>query len=96
MDAKLSELRNFLFERMYRHYSIERIRMKVGRIIPDLFHAFLNEYHLLPNNWQEEVERAGETRVSRARVVCDYIAGMTDRYAIREHERLFDLYWDLK
>lgn len=96
MDAKVSELRKFLFERMYRHYSIERIRMKVGRIIPDLFQAFLNEYRLLPDNWQEEVERAGDTREARARVICDYIAGMTDRYAIREHERLFDLYWDLK
>jgi dGTPase len=53
---------------------------------------------LLPDNWQRRVEEAGgkDNEKVRARIVADYIAGMTDRYAIREHERLFDLYWDLR
>lgn len=98
MDRKMSELRQFLLDRMYRHYSVERIALKVKRILPDLFNAFLNQYRLLPDHWQKRVEAAGgvDNREARARVVCDYIAGMTDRFAIREHERMFDLYWDLK
>ena len=98
MDRKMVELRKFLFERMYRHYTVERISLKVKRILPDLFHAFLNQYRLLPDHWQKRLEIAGgvDDKMIRARVVCDYVAGMTDRFAIREHERMFDLYWDLK
>ncbi len=98
MEKNVTELRKFLFARMYRHYTVERIRLKVERILPDLFNAFLNQYRLLPDHWQRRVEVAGgvEDKMARARVVCDYVAGMTDRFAIREHERMFDLYWDLK
>ena len=98
MRRKVDELRSFLFERMYRHYTINRIHLKVERIICDLFTAFTKNYEVLPNNWQARVREAGgiENEQLRARIVADYIAGMTDRYAIREHERLFDLYWDLK
>lgn len=98
MNNKVNQLRRFLFEKMYRNFELERIRLKVFRIIPDLFGAFLNDYKLLPDHWQKGVEIAGgvDDQQARARVVCDYIAGMTDRYAIREHERMFDLYWDLK
>lgn len=98
MNAKLQELRTFLFARMYRHYTINRIWLKVQRIVGDLFQAFHNNYLLLPDTWQARIEEAGglEDERLRARVVADYIAGMTDRYAIREHERLFDLYWDLR
>lgn len=98
MEKNVTQLRKFLFDRMYRNYTIERIRLKVDRIIPDLFSAFLGQYRLLPEHWQRRVEGVGgvDDQQARARVVCDYIAGMTDRYAIREHERMFDLYWDLK
>lgn len=98
MREMVDELRQFLYARMYRHFSINRIWLKVERIIGDLFTAFLDQYQLLPDNWQRRVEEAGglDNMQIRARVVCDYIAGMTDRYAIREHERLFDLYWDLR
>ena len=73
-----------------------RVRNKVERIVSDLFEAFLSKPQLLPEHWQRRVEEAGGmiNDNARARIVCDYIAGMTDRYAIREHERLFDLYWD--
>ncbi|MCB1721143.1 MAG: deoxyguanosinetriphosphate triphosphohydrolase [Rhodospirillales bacterium] len=98
MREKVDELRGFLFERMYHHYTMNRIHLKVERIICDLFTAFTKNYSVLPDNWQRRVEEAGgaENEQIRARVVADYIAGMTDRYVIREHERLFDLYWDLK
>lgn len=98
MNQDVLELRNFLFKRMYHHYTVERISLKVERILPDLFNAFFHHYKLLPDHWQMRVEQAGGVadHIARARVVCDYIAGMTDRFAIREHERMFDLYWDLK
>ena len=91
-------LKEFLYNRMYRHYTINRIWIKVERIIGDLFKAFHKNYQLLPDNWQQRIieAEAVEDEHIRARIVADYIAGMTDRYAIREHERLFDLYWDLR
>lgn len=98
MNERVQELRTFLFKRMYKHFEVERIGVKVGKIIPDLFGAFMGHYKLLPDSWQARVEQAGgaDDPELRARIVCDYVAGMTDRYAIREHERLFDLYWDTK
>ena len=97
MREQVDELRKFLFKNMYKHYTIERIALKVGKIVPDLFNAFVANYRLLPNAWQQRVEDAGGMidNIALARIVADYIAGMTDRYAIREHERLFDLYWDI-
>ncbi len=96
MHERVEELRVFLYDRMYRHYTVMRVRSKAERILNDLFYAFLDHYNLLPDHWQRRVEEAGGTLedTPRARIVCDYIAGMTDRYAIREHERLFDLHWD--
>ena len=98
MSRQVEELRAFLHKRMYRHYTVNRIWIKVERIIPDLFNTFMKHYNLLPDHWQRRVEEAGGLidNIAQARIVCDYIAGMTDRYAIREHERLFDLYWDLR
>ena len=98
MYENVQQLRDFLYNRMYRHYTINRIGLKVGCIVNALFQAFHKNYQLLPDNWQRRVvegEAVGDERL-RARIVADYIAGMTDRYAIREHERLFDLYWDLR
>lgn len=96
MLEKVEELRDFLWNRMYRHYTVMRVRLKVERIVRELFEAFMTRYQLLPDHWQRRVEDVGGMMedTPRARIVCDYIAGMTDRYAIREHERLFDLYWD--
>ncbi len=98
MRTKVDELRKFLYTRMYRHFTINRIWLKVERIVGDLFTAFHDQYQLMPDNWQRRITEAKATDdpTLRARIVCDYIAGMTDRYAIREHERLFDLYWDLR
>ncbi|MBI1301722.1 MAG: deoxyguanosinetriphosphate triphosphohydrolase [Alphaproteobacteria bacterium] len=98
MYEDVQKLRSFLYNRMYRHYTINRIWVKVERIVGDLFTAFHKNYQLLPDNWQRRIEEAEavDDPNARARIVADYIAGMTDRYAIREHERLFDLYWDLR
>jgi dGTPase len=98
MRKKVDELREFLFERMYRHFTMNRLWLKVDRIVTDLFTAFTKNYKLLPDNWQRRVEEAGGLQDERvlARVVADYIAGMTDRYAIREHEKMFDLYGDYR
>jgi len=98
MEKNVNDLRSFLFERMYHHYTVKRVRLKVLRIVKELFDAFHSAYDLLPDNWQANVREAGGVSddIKRARVVADYIAGMTDRYAIREHERLFDLYWDIR
>lgn len=96
MFGKVEELRSFLMRRMYRHYTVMRVRLKVEKTVAELFNAFFDRPSLLPEHWQKRVEDAGGMvdEYARARIVCDYIAGMTDRYAVREHERLFDLYWD--
>jgi dGTPase len=77
------ELKRFLHENLYRHYRVARMASKARRIVADLFGAFLSEPELLPPEFQT---RAGE---DKARGVADYIAGMTDRYAMLEHRRLF-------
>jgi dGTPase len=83
-------LRRFLFERMYRHYRVNRMASKARRIVQELFRLLLAEPQCLPTEWQAQASGAG-TRET-ARVVADYIAGMTDRFALDEHYRLFDRY----
>ena len=100
MLVKVNGLRKFLYENMYRHYTVRRMRVKVSGIVKDLYEAFMEEYNLLPEEWQARVREEGgddpKKKVERARIVADYIAGMTDRYAIKEHERLFEMHWDLR
>jgi len=91
-------LKAFLLKRMYRHYKINRIWIKVEKIITDIFEAYMyTDYQILPDYWQNKIDEVGiHSEEKKARIIADYIAGMTDRDAIREHEKLFDLYWDLK
>ncbi len=93
MHRNVEDLRAFLWNRMYRHHKVMRMRNKVSRIVKDLYDAFTGQYLLLPENWQRLAEAAGGSIDERAlaRTVADYIAGMTDRYAVKEHERLFDI-----
>ena len=77
------ELKSFLHDKLYRHYRVMRMSAKAHRIVTDLFSAFLNEPRLLPEDHQA---RAAS---NASRVIADYVAGMTDRYAIKEHQRLF-------
>jgi dGTPase len=83
-------LKNFLFERMYRHYKVNRMTSKARRIVQDLFQLFLAEPQCLPTEWRAGTDEPGSR--TTARTVADYIAGMTDRYALDEHARLFDTY----
>jgi len=83
------ELKEFLFPNMYRHYKLNRMTSKARRVVKDLFELFLREPGTLPTEWQVGAGGAGDEIT--ARVVADYIAGMTDRYALDEHRRLFDL-----
>ena len=82
-------LQSFLNEKMYRHEKVEEIMDRARRVVRALFDAYMNEPKLLPQNWQEEAHPADTPRY--ARQVCDFIAGMTDRYALEQHKRLFDL-----
>jgi dGTPase len=89
MAEDLARLRVFLHERMYRHWRVNRSRSQARRILADMFGLFLTEPEVLPAEWHGRVR--GLDEAGRARVICDYIAGMTDRYAIEEHRRLFQL-----
>ena len=81
-------LKEFLFERMYRHHRVKRMSSKAHRVIHDLFALYLAEPQRLPREWRELA--AGPAQPSTARVAADYLAGMTDRFALDEHHRLFD------
>lgn len=84
----LSRLRGFLFERMYKHYKLNRTRSYAKRTLNEMFHLFLSEPDTLPAEWFQLV-CSKDTEAARARVICDYIAGMTDAFAIEEHKKLF-------
>jgi len=87
MWAQLKEIRSFLFRRMYRAPSVMEIRTKVTQVVYDLFPLFMANPSLLPERWHAEIA-AAEDETALARLVCDYIAGMTDRYALQAHSRL--------
>jgi len=89
MTAHNATLKEFLFARMYRHYRVNRSMSKAKRIVRDLFGLLHREPGLLPPEWQQGCD--GAEGFKTARRVCDYIAGMTDKFAIEEHRRLFDL-----
>jgi dGTPase len=85
MHRRNRQMKDFLYANLYRHYRVVRMQVKAERIITDLFNAYLEEPSILPTHVQEGVEIYGLERT-----VCDYIAGMTDRFAIEEHRKLFD------
>jgi dGTPase len=86
------ELKSFLGERVYRHYKVLRMTSKARRVLHELFSAFFDDVNLMPPEHRDIAVRAEKDRgaTGRARAVADYVAGMTDRYAILEHRRLFD------
>lgn len=83
------ELKEFLFNNMYRHYKLKRMTAKAQRVVGDLFDLFLNDPGCMPDDWAKLAGEAASEQT--ARLVTDYIAGMTDRFALDEHKRLFDL-----
>jgi dGTPase len=90
IEAADCDIKAFLFARMYRHPEVRKVRDRADAIVRRLFAAYMADPSAMPSDW---AARAGQ---ERARAVADYIAGMTDRYAIAEHGRLFDGASDLR
>ena len=86
---ELKAVRTFLFHRMYRAPSVMAVRARVTEVMDALFPLYLRQPELLPPEWQIDVKAAHDD-TALARVVADYVAGMTDRFAIQEHARLFN------
>ena len=89
MAASDRILKDFLYRRMYRHYKVNRMASKARRVVRELFSLFIAEPECLPNDWRARCNGAHSSETARA--VADYIAGMTDRFAFLEYQRLFDV-----
>jgi dGTPase len=87
-------LKSFLYPNMYRHRDVMRVRIGADRVVRDLFARLVAEPGLMPREWADGVDALDGAR--RARRVADYIAGMTDRYALAAHRRLFDVTPELR
>lgn len=85
MQRRNRELKDLLYKKLYRHHRVVRMQVKAERIISDLFNGYRTEPAILPDHVQFFIEKRGLERT-----ICDYIAGMTDRYAIEEHQKLFN------
>ncbi|HPQ81025.1 MAG TPA: deoxyguanosinetriphosphate triphosphohydrolase [bacterium] len=86
MSVRTKQLKDFLFANLYRHYLVERMADKSTRILSALFHTYLNNPKVLPPRLERTIREEGQA----CRRICDYIAGMTDRYALSEYAKLFD------
>jgi dGTPase len=91
MQREAAALKQFLRQNLYRHYLVNRMTSKARRIVTELFQAFLQDPNLLPPDYLVAQGADADVQLVQARKVADYIAGMTDRYAIREHRRLFTM-----
>jgi dGTPase len=85
MEANNRELKDFLFRNLYQSHRVIRMQVKAEKIISEIFHAYRAEPLMLPKHIQDTIDQQGLERA-----ICDYIAGMTDRYATEEHQKLFD------
>ena len=85
MHRRNRELKDFLYKNLYNHYRVVRMAVKAEKIIESLFNAFINEPNILPNPFQRSIDETGLEQT-----VCYYIAGMTDRFAIDEYQKVFD------
>ena len=90
MAENIKTIKQFLHENMYRHYKVCRMTSKAKRVVGDLFNILYNEPECLPTEWRKKA-RLATTNKGVAEVVVDFIAGMTDRFAMDEHKKLFDL-----
>lgn len=91
IKQKNKELKSFLHKNLYQHYRVHRMSQKAKNIVSDLYNAFFQDVCLMPVKYQKNAEVSNDADINgRARVVADYIAGMTDRFAIAEHERIFN------
>ena len=86
MFADLKVIREFFFTNMYRHWKVRRMRRKAGQIVREMFAIFMDDPRMLPDDWQHWASKGGDSQ--KAWVIADYIAGMTDRYALQEYGKL--------
>lgn len=93
MRAREKDLKTFLYANLYRHPDVMRVRTGAEQIVRELFDAYFADPRAMPEGWREGLDRA--TDRIKARSVADFLAGMTDTYAIKEHQRLFDRTPDL-
>jgi len=93
METDLGVLKSYLFRSVWRHYKVNRMTSKARRVMRQLYDLFMDQPNVLPEDWQrmDGVFLQDLPKALKARQVADYIASMTDRYAMMEHERLFDL-----
>jgi dGTPase len=89
-----ASIKRFLYAHMYRHPKVMKVRGEADNVLLDLFRRFKADPKAMPEEWQADLPKGDEPRLARR--VADYIAGMTDRYAILEHQRLFDVTPDLR
>jgi dGTPase len=87
METKNTQLKDFLGKSLYTHHRVLRMADKAERLLRGLFEVYRNEPKVLPPHFFVEIDRVGKERL-----ICDYIAGMTDRYALDEYKKLFDPY----
>lgn len=85
MKQENKTMKDFLYKNMYRHYRVVRMQMKAERVLSDLFAAYQETPTMLPDQFQDLIPEKGKERT-----ICDYLAGMTDRFAIDEHQKLFN------
>ena len=90
MQAKNRELKDFLYRNLYRHWRVMRMATKANYFVTQLFDLFIARHALLPTETQERLAAKIDAGEATHRVICDYIAGMTDRYALQEYQKLFD------
>ena len=89
MEAKHRTIKNFLYQRVYRHHKVNGSMSKARRVMRDLFSLMFAEPELLPDEWRVNATAGDDEH--KARIICDYLAGMTDSFAMEEHRRLFDI-----
>jgi dGTPase len=87
VEEESKKLKAYLHKNVYRHYKVERMRIKAERYITLLFETYRDNPTLLPPKYRERIQED-----DKERVICDYIAGMTDRYALDEYKKLFEPY----
>ncbi len=85
-------LKEFLMQRMYRHPRVNRMTERAKRVVNELFELYMADPQCLPPEWRAEAEGAGNN--GTARTVCDFIAGMTDRFALEQYRHHFDVEFD--
>ena len=88
MAARNKQLKRFLYDNLYRHYRVARMEAKAEQVLSDLFAAYTRRPNMLPKETRLRADESGDVY----RAVCDYLAGMTDRFALDEHYKLFDPY----